>query len=317
MNGIKIKSQILLNVLYKNSMRSLAEIGKDLHMTRQHVATYLKRLKNDNIIYEYSIVENPNIQESKIFFIEIKTNPEEPEIVSRLEKIPSIRSIDGIIGSNSLIAKFYVRNDQEFNDILNQIDKIISSSRFQHYKIINCLKIFKNEGNSIIKSENKQMQKLDETDIQILKTLNKMGPKFSYKSISDKIKQIIPHITYAKVRRKTKYLIKSGIIQSFTIRLSNNFIQNTDFGFKFYLHIIPKNFSEYNSLALHTLGPKENITELYRTGQEYGLTAVVRTKNIPEYRNFIESLYKTGKIQDSFTIFVIDEKMPAIFKPFR
>ncbi|MBD3351035.1 MAG: hypothetical protein GF364_06075, partial [Candidatus Lokiarchaeota archaeon] len=61
---------------------------------------------------------------------------------------------------------------------------------------------------------------------------------------------------------------------------------------------------------------QREITELYRTGQEFGLLAVVRTKDIPSYKRFLENIYTTSEIHDTISTLVIDEKLPATFQPF-
>jgi DNA-binding Lrp family transcriptional regulator len=99
--------------------------------------------------------------------------------------------------------------------------------------------------------------------------------------------------------------------------MPRSLIPQTDFPLKFYLQILPKRLSEYDAIAVETLAPKDEIVELYRTGEEYGLLGVARTGSIDGYRQFLESLYKTGKIQDTISTLVIDEKLPAIFKPFK
>lgn len=263
-NSMKKILKRTLNLLYLDSGKNYIQIAEELQVSRQTIAKYIKTLEH-NCISSYDIIENPNSQSIRTFFIEIKTNPEEPEIVSKLLKIRSIKSIDGIIGANSLMVKFRVQNISEFNSVLHKIDNIISGSRFQHYRIIECLNTFK-DGGRIFLAENPN--------------------------------------------RPSDFSAK-------TIKIKPEFIKNTDFPFKFYLQIMPKNLSEYTELAQNLLAPQANIIELYRTGQEFGIMAVIRTEDIIEYRNFIENLYKTGKLQDSITTFVIDEKMPAQFKPFK
>lgn len=314
MKTISSISKQLLNLLYEDSMVSQKELGVKLGYTRQSTSKILNNLEKSGIISKFSIVENPNVQDSRIFFVAIKTNPEEPEIVSQLEEMSSIRSIDGIIGLNSLMVKFFVRDSIEFNDVINQLDRIIAGTRFQHYRIIECIKIFKDAG-KILENSGKT-QHLDDLDRTILKTLNSFKTKFTYNGIFKELETIEISLNYTRIRKKIKILQDSGVIHSFTIKISPKFVDYTDSRLKFYLEIKPKDFSKYNSIALNTLAPLENIVEIHRTGQEYGLLAVIRTESIAQYRIFIEDLYKSGKIQDSITTLVIDEKLPSTFKPF-
>ena len=251
------KPKKIINLLYFNNKMNKTEIGKNLSISRQTITKYMKYIDQNKLITKINIV---NIEKIRNFFIEIKTNPEEPRIIDDLRSISATKVIDGIIGRNSLMVKFCIRNDEGFSEVLNEIDKIISGTRFQHYRVIECIHTFKNIGRiiDIAKRENN--------------------------TVTNTIK------------------LKSDV--------------NTDYSLKFYLQIMPKELIEYKSIAENILASEESIVELFRTGQEFGLLAVVRTNDVQDYRNFIAKLYKTGKIHDTISTFVIQEHLTSIFKPF-
>nr|MDO8115560.1 Lrp/AsnC family transcriptional regulator [Candidatus Sigynarchaeota archaeon] len=143
------KAKRIINCLHDDATVPMDEIGSKVGITRQNVSTYLEKFTTGKIL-AYTIVENPNVLESRTFFIEIKTNPEEPDVVEFLEDITGVRSIDGIIGENSLVVKFAARNNVEFARVLDRVDEIITGTRFQHYKIIECLKTFKDGGKTFV-----------------------------------------------------------------------------------------------------------------------------------------------------------------------
>ncbi|HME55993.1 MAG TPA: Lrp/AsnC family transcriptional regulator [Candidatus Lokiarchaeia archaeon] len=321
------KARCILNLLYDDAMVSqdgLASKLKDLgfNASRQNIAKYLEKLETGrNIVY--SIIENPNIHQFRTFFLEIKTNPEEPEIVSRLNDISRVRAIDGIIGQNSLMVKVSARNDQQFAEILEKIDEIITGTRFQHYKIINVLKTFK-DGGKILSGENvldldrgDTPPILDVIDEFILDAMDTMPERFSYGWLSTKSTDRGQELSYPQVHKRVTTMMESGIIDTFTIKIAPALILATDYSVKFYLQILPKQLSAYNDLAAADLAMKDEIVELYRTGEEYGILAVVRTGSIAEYRQFLESLYRTGKLQDTVSTLVIDEKMPSTYRPYK
>lgn len=316
------KAKRLLNLLHEDGARPLNDLATLLGASRQNVTRYLKQLEQDLLI-TYTIIENPNVHEVRTFFIEIKTNPEEPEIVTRLNEIAGVQSIDGIIGQNSLVAKFCTRNDEQFTEVLKQVDGIITGTRFQHYKIINCIKTFKIGGMDVASSagvERTGVQPVvDPVDEAILDALQAIQDadgnpvRFSFEWLAAQLGTV----SYSQARRRVKAMVDAGVISSFTIKIMPALIPRTDFNVKFYLQLLPKQLSEYNTIAAGILASENQIVELYRTGEEYGLFATVRTASIAEYRLFIEGLYRTGKIQDSISTLVIDEKLPAVFKPFR
>jgi DNA-binding Lrp family transcriptional regulator len=259
---VKISSdqKKLLNVLYSNSRITNTDLGRILGKSRQTIWQYIKLLNSNGSGFEKTQILHPNREDNRIFFVEIKTNPEEPEIISALSNLYQIKSIDGIIGDTSLMVKFQVRKNEEFRAVLKRLDTIIAQSRFQFYHVIDVLGVFKEAGHIF----------------------------------SEDLEEVFH-----------------------TIRLAHSFLSHTDFPLKWYLQLIPKTLTEYTEIAEEILASRKEIVNLYRTGQELGLLAVVRTKTKEEYSQFIQSLYNTKKFQDSKTIFVLDERLPSTFQPFR
>ncbi len=325
--SLKLTSREILNLYYQDHRESLTKLSgalgnAQLKLSRQRIGKYISQLETDKKIV-YTIIENPNVHEFRTFFIEIKTNPEEPEIVSRLQQIARVRTIDGIIGQNSLIVKFCTRNDQEFSKILEQVDRLITGTRFQHYKIINIIKSYKDGGMILAHPENSGIEgsnkgsKIDNIDERLLDIMQDMPLQFSPDELARQASTGSIQPSDSQVYRRVHQMKAANVIKAFTIKLSPVLIPQTDFPLKFYLQILPKRLSEYDAIAAETLAPKDEIVELYRTGEEYGLYAVARTESIAGYREFLESLYRTGKVQDTISTLVIDEKLPAIFKPFK
>lgn len=250
----------LLNILYANSRITNSELGKMLNKSRQTIWQYIKSLNSTDSSFEKMLISHPNREDNRIFFAEIKTNPEEPEIISKLSSLYPTKSIDGIIGNTSLMVKFQVRTNEDFRNVLRKVDAIIANSRFQFYRIINVLNVFKEAG----------------------------------------------------------HVFSTNLDEIFnTIKLFHDFIPHTDFPLKWYLQLKPKILTEYTEIAEEILAPRTEIINLYRTGQEFGLFAVVRTKTKEGYSEFIQDLYNSGRFQDSHTIFVLDERLPSTFRPFR
>ncbi|MHA1371459.1 MAG: Lrp/AsnC family transcriptional regulator [Promethearchaeota archaeon] len=309
----------IINELYIDALRKSKDIASKVGISVQYISNFMKYLKVNNKI-RFSIVENVEVEDSRYFFIEIKSNPEEPEILDHmLNRLPGLVSLDGIIGQNSLIARFKVYNNTEFSEILERLDRIVATTRFRHYKVIECIKTFKDGGKMLLHGgpgDSGGPVSLSAQDKMMLNILRDSPSKFSFEFLIHKLKSRGVRLSYPTCRRRINKMIDSGIIHSFTIKVCLNFINETDFPLKFYLQIIPKNLSEYNLIATNVLIYHREIVELYRTGQEYGLLAVVRTRSIRDYRRLLKDLYETGKIQDTFTTLVIEEHLPAIFRPF-
>ena len=75
---------------------------------------------------------------------------------------------------------------------------------------------------------------------------------------------------------------------------------------KYLVRIKPRDPSNFNELA-GDLEKNPNITDLFRVGEQYGLFAIVRVKNVEDYGIFIRDLYETEEIEDTWTNFILDE----------
>ncbi|MHA1796793.1 MAG: Lrp/AsnC ligand binding domain-containing protein, partial [Promethearchaeota archaeon] len=135
----------------------------------------------------------------------------------------------------------------------------------------------------------------------------------------------IEFISHINLSREFSNFTAEHIISRFTLTYNPRkmiyFLRKTDqslfehdFATKFYLQIKPQRIADYSTLA-ENLVHHPNIIDLYRTGNEAGLMAVVRTRNLTEYNNFIKELYHKYPIRDTHTTVVVDELLPSVFPP--
>jgi DNA-binding Lrp family transcriptional regulator len=59
------------------------------------------------------------------------------------------------------------------------------------------------------------------------------------------------------------------------------------------------------------------IFDLYRTGEEYGLLATVRVRDIQEYNSFLLKLYDSSNLIDTYSTLVLEERKasPVVLEP--
>jgi len=112
-----------------------------------------------------------------------------------------------------------------------------------------------------------------------------------------KIKEILKkrfnkEISQPTIHHKIKKFEKSEIILNYTINFCPKKI---GFKGKYILRIKPKDPSKYNDLALK-LGKKNEIIDLFRIGEQYGLFAIVRVKNVKDYGKFIKRVKRKQKM---------------------
>jgi DNA-binding Lrp family transcriptional regulator len=319
-----IESQLFIKNLTGKTKFVISKNSRALGISRQTHQNKLDNLRKEKIINSFTININPNIHPVglKYVMIKIKTNPKEPELVDELLKIPQLRMLDGIIGDFSLFGLFIFKSSQEYHQILNIIDKIMAGSYFKKYQIIETIKIFKTNGISLrnskinfgIGKKINQTYNIDELDYLILKILQDdqgIRPISTYeikdllsKKYAESLKSLNKDdISQSTIHNRIKRLELQGIILNYTTNFSPKKI---GFEGKYFLRIKPKDPSKYNELAFNLVKNKD-ITDLFRIGEQHGLFAIVRVKKVEDYADFIRELYQSDEIEDTLTIFVLDE----------
>lgn len=112
-------------------------------------------------------------------------------------------------------------------------------------------------------------------------------------------------ISQSTIHNRIRRLERQGVILNYTV---NFHPKKLGFKGKYFLRIKPQNPSHYDELALK-LEKVPQITDLFRIGEQYGLFAIVRVKNIEDYAQFMRDLYEE-EIEDTYTNFVLDELIP-------
>ncbi len=300
----------MLKMLNSRSKPKFTLIAKRLNKTRKMAHKYFYKLKDEKIISNFTININPNIHPNlKYVIIEIKTNPKEPKLSEELLKISQLKMLDGIFGEFSLLALFIFKDAEDFNEILIKIDQIMSNSYFKKYNIIETIKVFKTFGIKLSNFKIDLKKSFDNMDYNILQILqNQQGLRqISTYDIKDKLKNNFQiDISQPSISKRIEKLRNADIILNYTVNFNPRSI---GFKGKYIVRIKPKDPSNYNELAL-SLEEKKEITDLFRIGEQYGMLAIVRVKNIEDFGIFIWNLYETEEIEDTFTNFVLDELKP-------
>lgn len=307
----QLESQDLIKNLIGSTKFNISKHSRNIGVSRQTYQNKLDGLRKKKIISNFTININPNILPNnlKYVMIEIKTNPKEPVLVNKLLKIPQLRMLDGIIGEFSLFALFIFKSPQEYYNTLNTIDKIMSKSYFKKYQIIETIKVFKTNGISLDKFNGENISlniELDDIDFNILKILRDgqgLKPISTYEIKEFFKEKLDTELSQSTIHNRIKRLEKNAVILNYAVNFSPPKI---GFKGKYLLRIKPKDPSKYRDIALK-LEKNRNITDLFRIGEQYGLFAIVRVKEIEDYAKFIRNLYSSVEIEDTYTNFVLDE----------
>jgi DNA-binding Lrp family transcriptional regulator len=162
----QLEAQRFIKNLSGKTKFVISRNSRAIGLTRQTYQNKLDGLRDQKIITNFTININPSIHPNNLKYVmlEIKTNPNEPELAKKLLEIPQLRMLDGIFGDFSLFALFIFNSPEEYYQILNTIDKIMAKSYFKKYQIIDTIKVFKTNGislkNSKMSIEEALLQKL-------------------------------------------------------------------------------------------------------------------------------------------------------------
>ena len=292
----------IIDMLKQDHRKSYTDIAVELGISRNTVNSKTQRLAKDGFINNYTIILDPNWFFRKTIFIEIKTNPHEPWLAEQLQNLSECELIDGIIGEFSLILKARVTED--YTTILNQIDALMAKSASKKYQIIDIIHTYK-ENRYKFREGTLPTKNLDQKDLLLLEILRNQGRKaLTHSQISQRLRKEGIGISQPAVFKRIKRLEEEQIIEQFTILPD---YAKLGFNTKFYVRL-KVDPASYNTIAFNFLSDQPEIADLYRTGENYGLLAIVRTQDIESYNKFIQKLYNDSHILDTHTTLVLEER---------
>jgi len=307
--GLDKYDLLILRLLRENCKASLNDLSRRVGLSRFAVKDRMERLFEERAILGFTVVLNPSLVglERTIFF-EFKTNPHEPWLAKLLEKTPTCDLLDGITGEYSLFGRFRMMNDQHFAGALRKIDEAISRSSFKKYRVVNAIRIFKEGGVPFVEKEG--VVRLDEIDKKILEILlNQVNyvkaPRLvSTVELSDLLRDFGMEISQPAVFKRLMRLERDAVILRYVARVDQSWL-----GAKTKLIVrVKANPNAYNIVAQDFLASMPEVTDLYRTGEEYGLLAFVRVKDTAEFNSLLLRLYGSKDTLDTYTTLVLEER---------
>lgn len=300
---------LILKTLIEDSRTSLTDISRKAGLSRFAVRNRVEKLFNDKIITGPTAIVNPLLVGFKrTVFFEFKTNPHEPWLAKLLEKTSACDLLDGIAGEYSLFGRFRMTDDEHFSRVLKKIDDAFAKSFFKKYRVVNAIRIFKEAGVAF-KAEAKSL-KLDKIDLKILEILLNQAEylKAPLPVTTVQLSRLLhgfgAKISQPAVFQRLTTLEKNGVIVKNTVM-----VDWARLGLKTEVLVrIKANPSVYDVVARDFLASLDEITDLYRTGEEYGLLAMVRVRDVSEYNAFLLKLYDSRDVIDTYTTFVLEER---------
>lgn len=293
--------QVLLNLLLEDSSLGVGDLAQRLGKSRNYVARLVNGLFERGVLRGYTVVLNPlKILYDRSIFLFVKTNPHEVGIVRGLLGLPDIQVLDGISGEFSLLGLYRFRSPLEFGSFLSGLDRLMVVSRFKKYRLVEVLATFKESG-FVIPDSKTGYYTLSEFDWKLLGILRQQVSHIPY-SQTDVAKRL--NVSQPVVSRSISKLRSENVIIGYTARIDFSAV---DLEAKFYLEIRvdPR---AYLSVA-KKLCEFDEIWSLYRSGEEYGLMAVIRVKDIKHYNQLLLKIFEMEDIIDTYSSVVFQEWM--------
>ena len=148
------------------------------------------------------------------------------------------------------------------------------------------------------------MERLDDTDLQILRTLQK-NAKLTTKELADAV-----HLTPTPVFERQKRLEKRGYIKKYVAILD---AEKLGKGLLVFVKVKLKQINhEIADAFVRRIKRMPEVTECYNTSGAYDYLLKVRAENMQQYQEFV--LYKLGEIDQLSSIestFVMSEVKQA------
>lgn len=307
--AVNFQDTKILNMLLVGSRKPLTEIAEKVGLSRFAVKKRIEKLFKEDILLGPTVIVNSSLAGfRRTVFFEFKTNPHEPWLAKLLEKTSSCDLLDGITGDYSLFARFRLIDDEHFNSALKKIDDAMAKSVFKKYRAVNAIYTFKESG-SVIKTVRKNL-KLDETDFKILDILlNQMEfvntpLPVTTVQLTGLLRKFGFKVSQPTVFQRLARLEKNSVIVRNTVRINWDRL-----GWKTGAIVrIKADPRMYDYVAEKYLASMSEITDLYRTGEEYGLLAIIRVRDLAEYNAFLLRLYDSKDVIDTYTTLVLEQR---------
>lgn len=291
--------EAVLNLLLKDSSLDMKDLAERLGKSRNYVARVVNRLFERGVLRGYSVILNPlKILFDRSIFLFVKTNPHEHDVVRGLLALPQIQVLDGISGEFSLLGLYRFRFPSEFPSFLSGLDRLMVVSRFKKYRLVEILTTFKESG-FVVPDSRIDYYPVSDFDWKLLSLLSQQTSPMPY-SQTELARKL--GVSQPVVSRKISKLRSENVIIGYTAKVDFSAI---GLDAKFYLEI-RVNPASYLSVARRLCGFGE-VWSLYRTGEEYGLMAVVRVKDIEHYNKFLLKIFEMEDVIDTYSCVVFEE----------
>ncbi len=312
---IDLKDKKILYELDRDSRQSSKQIAKKVGSSEQVVGNRIRRLQELGIIEYFYVKTNP----SALGYMHIKiylrlhniTKTKEEELFNDLNQQKNIYWLSSLRGKYDLVASIYVKNIADFTKKYEEIfgkwrDYILERNVIileRAFTYTTAYLIPKQKPEAIVYSVGEEKAtELDNTDISLLKVLNREGRK----PLIDIAKQL--NVSSDTVRYRINNLKKSGIITGFGVKIDYRKLNH-------YYHLI---FLKLQNMELQKYKKLEQLAQMnkniiifIKTIGDHDIELEVETTNNQE----LDELMKT--LRDHFVSEIKDYEILEVTREHR
>jgi DNA-binding Lrp family transcriptional regulator len=295
----------ILASLFSRKSLSLRGLPSALGLSARKFFSRVKKLHGEGVIRGWPLIINPWATGGfRVFFFFIKTNPSEPSILAEMLEAGGkyLLSLDGIAGDYSLLAKFSFsgRDEQQVLDMVSRLDKIAAGARFQKYKIVEALSIYKHLG----LQHEQRVRQMKNNEATFLELVTAHGKNRPLPPTTAELGMLTSN-NQSTVSRSLSRLRTMNIITAFSVKTATG----TNYS---KCHVNLKVEPSYLPSVVKVLSQQREITSLYRTGQEYGLHLTIFQPKFQDFSQFLKELYQLEGVIDSFSIPVLETEKESV-----
>ncbi|UCE13185.1 MAG: Lrp/AsnC family transcriptional regulator [Candidatus Heimdallarchaeota archaeon] len=288
----------ILDVLSTRQSSSLRGIASEIGLSSTWLRKQILIMRKAGLIQSWQLVLNPLSHQQRIFFLLLKTNPNEPLVVDELlgyYNQHSLSSLEGITGDFSLMCRFHFPNATEFLNSLDHLYELIGETGFQKYQMVEVIKVHKEQGFPVPTLE----RQLKADELKIILEIQKFGetcdlPPSTYE-IAKKLQDNQPAI-YRKLKRwkNENFILGYSVFTPYWLeKFIHTYIQ------------VKAPLGKYNSTIDFCI-EDNRVRNIYRTNQEYSLLLKTRHPNLSDLNIFLKILYQKAEVEDTLTMIVLD-----------
>jgi DNA-binding Lrp family transcriptional regulator len=289
----------ILELIGTRSNNSLRGIATRLNISTSQFKRVINHLKAEKLIKNWNIVISPNIfPKMKILLFFLKTNPNEPEVVNKLQENYSdqaLSHLEGITGNYSLVGQFHYLDTSHFLDSLEFLYSLAGKTGFQKYQLIEVIDVLKISGFCCSKTTRTlRSGELDKLEKIKNITFNAKLPLTSYQ-MAQQLKISQPAI--AKLLKKWK---DENVILGYSV--------TTDYWKDHFIHAyiqLKAPLGKYQMIIDFCINRIE-VQDVYRTNHEYSLLLRTRFQSLNALNSFIKEIFQHSIVEDTITSIILD-----------